>query len=104
MSYRHWYAKQAKATGTRMNPTHPEQAYNWDPRDTILVVQNEGIFRIWTMRTPPVDAPQLGANEEIINADNDRFLGYFRVVGRVLQDGTTEGEIPDKKIAHWIIA
>jgi len=95
----------AGPTKTRMNPSAPEDAEFYDPTATIHVI--EGVYptrgrgRIFTYHGGP--GMSVGDERQFRHGwDGGSSLGWWRCVGTVHTDGTTEGEIPDRRMPHWV--
>jgi hypothetical protein len=90
-------------TGTRLNPSAPEDATYFDPDQLALVVVNDetGAFRVLT--TFGESGWPIGETHEIHHDQTMRRLGRFRVVGRAnFRTGEREGVVPNRKITHWV--
>lgn len=98
----------AGPTKTKMNPRDREVAEFFDPTLTVHVVEdterygNTESTRTWVFTTYGV-LMEVGESDEFRHGwDGPRLLGYFRCIGTVHADGRIEGEVPDRKLPHWV--
>lgn len=97
-------------TGTTMNPSKPETAEYFDPSQTAIIVTKDGSadpkdLRVLTTFGDPGAAWGIGTHHEIHHDQTRRYLGTFTVVGtrnfsQDLLGGI--GNVPDRKIKHWV--
>ena len=95
----------AGPTKTRMNPSAPEEAEFYDSAAIIHVIEDANPektrVRCWTTFGGP--GMEVGEESEFRHGwDGGSLLGWWRCIGTVHTDGTTEGEIPDRRLPHWV--
>jgi hypothetical protein len=97
-------------TQTRMNPASPETADYYEKDQFAYVVekldwagQPSKTYRVLTSFGDLGEAWKIGTSHEIHHDQTFRNLGFFKVVGtHDYKTGTKAGEVPDKKLAHWV--
>lgn len=108
MSYMDRYLRQSSAllpTGTRMNPAQPDGAKFFESDQYAYVVKNvdTGALRVLTSFGHVGEAWEVGTLHSIHHDQSLRHLGYWEVVGtHDYKTGVTTGEVPDKKLGHWV--
>lgn len=100
-------------TGQTMNPASPQDAMFFDAEATMIVVRKMNMaigevddkasaLRVFTTFGGVDDEWTIGTRHYIQHDQTMRDLGQFKVVGIALPDGTTSGEVPSRKIKHWV--
>lgn len=91
-------------TRTFINPFSPAGATYYDEDQTILVVR--GAPNPWTTRaltTFGSGSPfMIGDTMEIHHDQTLKRVGLVRIIGRVERDKALHGDVPDRKIPHWV--
>jgi hypothetical protein len=94
----------AGPTKTRMNPHLREEADYYDPGQTTYIVEDTDPEknRVWAY-TSFGSIMELGDVDEFRHGwDGPRYLGTFRCIGVVHTDGRTEGDVPARRLPHWV--
>jgi hypothetical protein len=96
-------------TGTRMNPSKPDDAEYFDPGQTAYVVRPAhqsatGGEKVFTSFGNCGESWKIGTIHEVEHDQTGRFQGAFQVIGIASFDGirVTQGEVPDRKLPHWV--
>lgn len=97
----------ARPTSTSMNPSAPEGAEYFDHGQTIYIL-NVGTaaapkLRAWTtFGSLNID---VNARHEVISDQTGRSLAGWRgaeIVGTRCADGEIFGDVPNRKLPHWV--
>lgn len=95
-------------TGTKMNPVHPEDAQYYDQGQVAYVMKHSsGALRLFTsfgqLGNYGPGNWSIGTYHEVHHDQTLRNAGVFQVIGQAdFRTGTKTGEVPDKKLAHWV--
>lgn len=93
-------------TGKTMNPSNPDDAFYFDPGQVAYVIKNDdtGKLAVFTSFGHLGSDFDLGKVNEHRHDQTFRSLGWFKVIGIVefKENGVALGEIPNRKIKHWV--
>lgn len=95
----------AGPTRTRMNPHLRQEAEFFDPGQTIHILRqiDTDANREWCFTTFGGPLIDVGDEEEVRHGwDGPRYLGTFRCIGTVHEDGRCEGEVESRSLPHWV--
>lgn len=105
----------ALPTRTKMNPAHPEDDDFYDPGQIAYVFQkDDGKYRVWTSfglvsgPYPNDELLQVGDYVSFRHDQTDKILAHgakcigIKDYGGPEGEGWEQGEIPDRKMAHWV--
>jgi hypothetical protein len=98
MVYRGWALL---PTGKYLNPSNPDGEY-WDPQCSIIICSRYGASKpvaLTTYGSPPTSVGQKAFGF------HDQSGGQIlegQVIGIRRPDGTTDGEVPNARLPHWV--
>jgi hypothetical protein len=94
------YGTVALPTGATMNPASRETATYYDADQTAYVLQNrDGKYRVFTSFGS--FNWNLNDRKDFVHDQTGRDLGTWLVVG-IITPTSTDGQIPNRKISHWV--
>lgn len=97
------YSAALLPTHTTMNPAHPEDAEYYNDRQVAYVVKNVDTGTLRCLTSYGIIDWDLGFVTNIHHDQTGRHLGTFKVIGiRDFAMDYRKGEIPNRKLAHWV--
>jgi len=89
-------------TNTKINPAAPESAEYFGKNQVAYVIKINGKLRVATSYSLLSYFP-LGSRREFCADQSRRNLGFGTIVGIAsFATGSSVGNVPSKKLAHWV--
>lgn len=89
---------------TKMNPAQPQDAEYYDAGQVAYILERESGRRLVATSFGSFNEDlAIGKSQKFHHDQSGRTMGHLRIIGiATFATGATEGEVPDRKLPHFV--